>query len=194
MNEQKHEILSALMDGELETGHAEIIGTMIRDESLRGTWWRYHFISDCLRGTLPDRLDRLLPERISRALHEQPTLLAPGTSAARSLLRPAAGFAIAASVAALAILGIQHQRDDSAMDAATTVAAVQPATATAPAVRTLTLASGRSGPIAARPSIQPGYAGARLNRYLVNYNEYRSNAALQGLFPYVRIVAHDQDQ
>jgi hypothetical protein len=35
---------------------------------------------------------------------------------------------------------------------------------------------------------------ARLNRYLVNYNEYRNNAAVQGMIPYVRIVTHDEDK
>ena len=37
-------------------------------------------------------------------------------------------------------------------------------------------------------------AESRLNRYLVNYNEYRTNAGVQGMLPYVRIVAHEVEE
>ena len=34
---------------------------------------------------------------------------------------------------------------------------------------------------------------SRLKNYLLNYNEYHSRAGMQGMPPYVRIVAHDNN-
>jgi hypothetical protein len=56
--------------------------------------------------------------------------------------------------------------------------------------------------ITAEPAIQnplqnyrtTANAQTRLNRYLVNHNEYRSNAGVQGMLPYVRIVAHEVEE
>lgn len=194
MSEQKHEALSALMDGELDGGETEVISTLIRNDSERRLWHRYHLISDCLKGALPERLDRSLCERIALALRNEPTLLAPEHSAPGALLRPLAGFAVAASVAALALLGIQVHRSNDKIDPAASVASIQPSGAATPANRGITLASGTSVPTSPGSSVHPAYASARLNRYLVNYSEYHSSSAIQGMFPYVRLVAHGEDE
>ncbi|MGH8247810.1 MAG: sigma-E factor negative regulatory protein, partial [Gammaproteobacteria bacterium] len=174
MSEQNHEALSALMDGELDSGEPDVIGGLIRNDSARRVWHRYHLISDCLKGILPAQLDLSLDERISLALRNEPTLLAPEYSMVRSMLRPLVGFAVAASVAALALLGIHFQRSGDRIEPAASVASVPSSGAAAPANAGITLASGTSGLGSARPSVHPAYASARLNRYLVNYSEYHS--------------------
>lgn len=195
MNVKSNEQLSALMDGELETGHAELLRNLGRDESLRGKWLRYSLISDCITGNLPRYWDPSLSGRISQAVRSEATVLAPEGSWSRTVLRPLAGLAIAASVAALAIFAIQHQRAGDGLDPSAEVAAAQPAQLLPPANRSLTFAAGKTETSPTQLSTaRPGDSSGRLNRYLVNYNEYRSNAAMQGMFPYVRIVAHDREE
>jgi sigma-E factor negative regulatory protein RseA len=189
------EAISALMDGEAED--ADALDVLIQNGSLRRTWGRYHMISDCLGGRLPAQLDRRLADRVAAAIRSEPAIVAPAPERApRQLLRPLAGLAIAASVAAVAILGVQQQRaDDTGVSPAVPVAAVTaPEKAPAAQQRQFTLASG--GTTVAPPQARPAAGGInpRLNRYLVNYNEYRRNAAVQGMLPYVRIVAQDDMQ
>ena len=109
MNEEKKEQLSAFMDDEIDDLQNNRVGEMLKDPELLAAWSRYHLVSDCLKGNLPERLDRELAGKISRSIADEPAIVAPGRLP-HSLAKPAAGFAIAASVAALAILGIQQQQ------------------------------------------------------------------------------------
>ena len=109
MNEANKEQLSAFMDGELGELQKNQVGQMLKETELLGTWRRYHLVSDCLRRSLPEHLDRELAGKVSSSIAGEPAIVAPARWS-RSLAKPAAGFAIAASVAALAILGIQQQQ------------------------------------------------------------------------------------
>lgn len=109
MNETKKEQLSAFMDGEIDGLQKNQVEQILKDPELLDAWSRYHLVSDCLKRNLPDHLDRELASRISRSIAQEPAIVAPG-SLSRSVAKPAAGFAIAASVAALAIFGIQQQQ------------------------------------------------------------------------------------
>ncbi len=106
MSDAKKERLSAFMDGELEgSGQGGAVDQLLEEPELMGAWGRYHLVSDCLKQRLPDRLDRNLAANVSRALQDEPPIVAP-VAFLRPLARPVAGFAIAASVAALAVLGV----------------------------------------------------------------------------------------
>lgn len=110
MSDAKKERLSAFMDGELEgPGQGDAVDQLLEEPELMDAWGRYHLVSDCLKQRLPDRLDRDLAASVSRALQDEPAIVAP-VAFLRPLARPAAGFAIAASVAALAVLGVQRQQ------------------------------------------------------------------------------------
>lgn len=109
MNEANKEQLSAFMDGEIDGLDKNLAGQMPQDPELLGAWSRYHLVSDCLKGNLPEHLDRELAGKISKSLEGEPAIVAP-VRLSLSLVKPAAGFAIAASVAALAIFGIQQQQ------------------------------------------------------------------------------------
>ena len=69
-----------------------------------------------MRNELPKQLDTDLASRVAAALADEPTVLAPVAKAATSrwqpavvrVLRGAGQFAMAASVAAVTILGVQH--------------------------------------------------------------------------------------
>ena len=109
MNETKKERLSAFMDDEIDGRHEDLVDDLLKDPELLDTWSRYHLISDGLKQGLPGVMDTNLAKNVSDSLRDEPAIVAPGRSTP-TYIKPVAGFAIAASVAALAILGIQQQQ------------------------------------------------------------------------------------
>ena len=163
---------------------------------MRRAWGRYHLISDALQNNLPSHMDPHLADRISRSLQHEPTLLIPEIPGRRALLRPLAGLAVAASVAAMAIVGIQYGRQGAAPLVPGPEVAADFVIDRLPAASggRLNLAAGGGDSRRTVAPVAHGYSGAQMNRYLVNYNEYRRSAAMQGMLPYVRIVADEQDR
>lgn len=173
MSNETREHLSCLMDGELSSDAGRFVARrMGNDSELCATWQRYHLIRDCLRR--PG--ETLAITRLTVNLDE---VEATPESARRVLpgwLRPVAGGAIAASVAAAAVL----------------VA--------------LNLPSQQSGPVAEpfaspntaglAPVSQPASYNAAsaanqrsINRYLMRHNHVAGAAGQKGFVPYVAIVA-----
>lgn len=187
MNELKKEQISAFMDGEAQTDEAAI--AMSQHSELRSTWGRYHLISDCLKQQCPSHIDNELVDRVASAISDEPAIVAPNKVVVASFLKPVAGFAIAASVTVVAILGIQQDRsgDQHALAPSPQVAAVNNTPAIPTEIQTVNLESGISE--SAREE-----ADSRLNSYLVNYNEHRTHTGMHGMLPYVRVVAHGKDQ
>lgn len=187
MSKQKIEDLSALIDGEYDNDPDAVIGHICRDEQLRQAWARYHLISDCLKGHLPEHISMSVGEGVHRLLETEPTVLVPKRRL-NHYLRPAVGFAIAASVAVVAILAIQHNNSSLTGSDAETLAAKPSVQGN---IEQYTFAA--AGPM--QPvSTGDKSANSRMNSYLVNYNEQRANAGMQGIFPYVRIVAHEKQE
>ncbi|EKP0313559.1 sigma-E factor negative regulatory protein [Aeromonas veronii] len=121
------EQISALMDGDLSD--AEVLNELEMDSDLQDTWGRYHLIGDAMRGDLPVNLQLDLSDSIMAALEDEPTILAPKPVEAAPVLQPAVApvktdsnvvplfrrvgqqlgqYAIAASVAAAVIFGVQQ--------------------------------------------------------------------------------------
>ncbi|MGL4843046.1 MAG: sigma-E factor negative regulatory protein [Aeromonas veronii] len=121
------EQISALMDGDLSD--AEVLNELEMDSDLQDTWGRYHLIGDAMRGDLPVNLQLDLSDSIMAALEDEPTILAPKPVEAAPVAQPAVApvktdsnvvplfrrvgqqlgqYAIAASVAAAVIFGVQQ--------------------------------------------------------------------------------------
>lgn len=121
------EQISALMDGDLSD--AEVLNELEMDSDLQDTWGRYHLIGDAMRGDLPVILQLDLSDSIMAALEDEPTILAPKPVETAPVLQPAVApvktdsnvvplfrrvgqqlgqYAIAASVAAAVIFGVQQ--------------------------------------------------------------------------------------
>ncbi|MDH0177029.1 RseA family anti-sigma factor [Aeromonas dhakensis] len=119
------EQLSALMDGDLSD--VEVLNELGTDPALQDTWSRYHLIGDAMRGDLPVNLQLDLSDSIMAALEDEPTIVAPKpveskpaapqsgsakTATIVPFLRRAGQqvgqYAIAASVAAAVIFGVQQ--------------------------------------------------------------------------------------
>ncbi len=117
MNEEQRQRISALCDGELEARERlDAIDDIGRDPALRDTFGRYQMISDVLHNNYRRAEDHALLARVREALADEPTVLAPPRRTPRfSSWRPlAAGFAVAASVAAVAVVGIQVINEEPA--------------------------------------------------------------------------------
>ncbi|WP_323932284.1 sigma-E factor negative regulatory protein [Aeromonas caviae] len=115
------EQLSALMDGDLS--EIEVLNELGTDPALQDTWSRYHLIGDAMRGDLPVNLQLDLSDSIMLALKDEPAILAPKPAQpAAPQVQPAGKvipfvrrfgqqvgqYAIAASVAAAVIFGVQQ--------------------------------------------------------------------------------------
>lgn len=187
MSEDRKEQMSAMMDGELD---AVTIDPIINSPDFSDSWTRYHLISDSLQQQLPESIDTGLAARISSDIEKEPHLLAPVTELRAGYLKPVAGFAIAASVAVVAILGIQQNSTDSATEANVSVAFSSPVN---PVIESQ-LPVAANSPTEAQLRQVKSDAQARMNSYLVNYSEYRTNAGLQGMLPYARTVTHENNR
>ena len=177
--EMNGEALSALVDGELsgvEYGHA--VDAINLSPEFKQRWVRYHIASDALKKSLPPAL--LKPDfaaRVMQAVDAEPTVLAPRNISQK--IRPAAkqlaGLAIAASVTAVAVLGVQTWRLQAGAEPAT-VAQVAPPVSSA--IR----------PVAADNVPLPAHVQSQINQYLLNHNQ--NALAAQRMLPYARIVGY----
>ena len=171
MNDALKTQISAFIDGELPEAEAEmLVHRFSQDSALRQQAERYMEIGRLLRGeqSLPG-MSRLRA-RINAALdgHDLPDEALPAPASHR-LLRPAAGFAIAASVALLGLLGLQQVStlDDQGPLSATVASdtAGQAVTYTEPAV---------SEVLSDRPS-------DRLRQYYLSHGETSSDLGANGI-------------
>jgi sigma-E factor negative regulatory protein RseA len=180
------------MDGEIRDTDNQALDGWSRDEGLRAAWGRYHLISECMRGTLPRHMDPALASRIAVALRQEPAILAPDVAAPRPWLKPLAGMAIAASVATLAVVGIQMNRQQD--PGAGFGASVAGAAASSGSGGQVNLASGNNTPRLQRPADGVRTEDPRLDRYLINYAGQRGGAAVPGVPPHVRVLKIRQEQ
>lgn len=186
MNKETLEHLSSLMDGELsrETG-LFLTRRLSSDAALGQTWRRYHLIRDCMRqpgGRAPvvdfsGRVSRLLAEESESMLAE---------AKGRRWLRPAAGLAIAATVAFMAILVVgpgQAPVTDAMQDSAA-----------APSFSSPNVLS--SGPATQAASFNPESQArdARLNSYLLRHNQLVGSAGRQGFVSFVPIISASPEE
>lgn len=136
MNEELDSQLSAMFDDELASAECELLARRLsRDGELKARWERYAVIAAAIRAERGVRLNARVARRVSVLVGSEPALAgasAPRRSG-RRWLRPAAGAAVAAGVAAVSILWLRAQAPIGGAAAAPPLAAVPPGRATAPA-------------------------------------------------------------
>ena len=115
-NEELESQLSAMFDDELPAPECELLARRLaRDEQLRARWGRYAAIGACIRNEPGIRFQTTLASKVSAAVkHEVTPAEAPAVSTGkRGFFNPwvtsLAGFATAASVAAVAILWMRTE-------------------------------------------------------------------------------------
>ncbi|KFZ38319.1 anti-sigma factor [Shewanella mangrovi] len=121
------EWVSAAVDGETDS---QAVAELASDKTSHEKWRRYHMIGDAMRGELPQTLNLDLAARIADAIEQEPTIIAPVTETEVEIAPAAtvAGdtvrvvpfykqfgqYAIAATVAMMAIVGVQSMNQDQA--------------------------------------------------------------------------------
>lgn len=177
MTDKTHEQLSALLDGELSEAEAPMaVRRIARDPELRDAALRYSMIGDAMRDELPAGRPADLAQRIRAQLGDMPAQAPPQKAAAGSrIARYAAGFAVAASVALVALVALPGGQQESAppVISATDIASPAPAQRVLPPA--YTRAAGGGGP-------------DRLTRYYVNHSEYAPAVSGRGTLTRIIVI------
>ena len=186
MSDTIKEQLSALVDGELPEEERELLQRRLAsDDELRATWQRYHLIRDAMRENLPELVSKA-PSTIEVEGHVDPEadVQHPVISAQiMRFARPATGFAIAASVAMLAIFAVVGNRDQLSPNPTPQVAVSKPSNK----LPENFIVVPRTGWESARPAVV-----SHLNSYLVDHSSYSGFGASQSIIPYSRVAGYDQ--
>jgi len=185
--------ISEFLDGELdESLHETCVGRLSRDGALRARFSRYVIIRDCIHRDAPE-VPTELADRVMNALADEPVVLAPGNSRRsrwQRLARPAAGIAVAASVATVALMGL---RDFGPFGEESATSSPPPSVAREEAVANpvneMPQVQYVNSPLR-RPMAEPASAVDRtwLNNYLMRHNEAAGVVGRTGFIPYVHIV------
>jgi negative regulator of sigma E activity len=170
MSDPMREQLSACLDGELPEAELDLLLKQVqRDTQLGASLGRYSLIGEAMRNARPMSVSRDFSAKIAATLAaETPASLPPKTrlpAGALGWLKPAAGVAIAAGVATIAVLTLQP--DAQQMEYA---AAIEPDSQSQPIVTT---EQSPSYIVPTRSAASPTFIPAtRLTNYVVAHSEY----------------------
>jgi sigma-E factor negative regulatory protein RseA len=168
MSDAVKEQLSAVLDGELAEAELDLLLKRLeRDADLGETLSRYALCSQAMKGEGPPAASTAFAANVMAALQNEPPLArrAPRwrvSPAVAQRLRPVAGAAVAASVAALAVFSIQET-------------GMEPGSTEQPAPQFM--ASAEPDPSYTVPATTPTTAfvpAARLTNYVVAHAEFSS--------------------
>ena len=192
--------MSAFMDGETEGSDGNrVVEEMYRSPERRRTWSRYHLIGDAMRGTASVPGADAIAARVSAQLAGERVVQAESRFRPRGWT-PLRGLALAASVAAVAMLGIAVLDDGGDPRTASTTESANRMSASARTPRLVTgsraqrVAGAAARRTFAAPAYRPGsgaapVAEARINTYLINHSGHGGHG-LGGVLPYVRVVGY----
>lgn len=196
--------VSALMDNELSRREcAAAVAGLADDPSLRATWQRYHLVRTALRREPHYPVATDLAARIAARLDEggAPDRRRVGGLHWPARRRPrfagvykgAAGLALAASVAAVAIVGVRTlapiTMPGTAPSAGLPQAAVTPARDSATETLNLAVAPKTSRRGIHWETAQPDLEN-NLNAFLVQHSQFTRTSGM-GVMSYVRIAGYD---
>jgi sigma-E factor negative regulatory protein RseA len=170
MTDAVKEQLSACLDGELPEGELSLLLKRLqRDAQLGRSLGTYALIGEAIRGQKPRAASAGFADRIAAAVAVQPgsRQLVPRVSQATARwIRPAAGMAIAAGVAAIAVVSLQPPSIDTQQVAVTTDMTTADSAGVAPSYTV---------PTNVDPSAGSAFIpAARLTNYVVAHSEYSS--------------------
>ncbi len=178
MDKLGQEWVSAAVDGETD---AQTLAELAADTESHQKWHNYHLIGDAMRGELPQTMVLDLSASIAAAIELEPAIVAPQTKTEPStvtatpnkvvpLFKQFGQYAIAATVAMFAIVGVQNfnqNADDSA--------APSPVLVTRPLVGSASPVSLQTGPVQQNQS----YTNEQVNEQRRRINTYIQDHMLQ---------------
>lgn len=176
--EHMKEKLSALIDNELDDlEERRIFAALENNAPLRQTWQRYHLVRAVLQGDADAAGAPDVAAEVAKSVAADTTattLIQP-----RKAIRFMGTLAIAASVAAIAIVGVQWLN--------------QPTPAPLPLLAESKPASQEIiRPVATASIAEDQETVNALNAYLVEHEEFAATPGIGGMMSYVRVVSSDQ--
>ncbi|MEM6580138.1 MAG: sigma-E factor negative regulatory protein [Pseudomonadota bacterium] len=191
MSEKIHESLSALMDDEANELELErVLGKIQTDPELRQTWARFNMVRSVTHGQATGFHNFDISARVREAISTD-TSVRP--SITERFMRPVASFAVAASVAAVVVLGGQQmtQLDAGAVDSPGIASSVSPVGMVNSLGATSVPATyGTQSLPQLQPATRTAYqelARQRLQKYMQEHAEQTALNTPTGLVPYARV-------
>ncbi len=177
--------ISELLDDELSTSDSRVVlEGIMEDRELRGVWERYHLIRAAMHRELDVIMRPAIADRIGAVVASANVVSMP--RAMPRMARLAAGLAIAASVATVAIVSLQPPKEGSRTAVQARASAGRAADRRLAAA---SLAAGvRQSPAGARTE-RASYQDA-LNAFLVEHGEVTPPAGMNGMMSFVRVVGY----
>ena len=183
MTINQNELLSALIDGELQGGELEqALQILATDKLATAQFQRYQRTKDVIQGYGERGLSSNLTNKISIAMKNEPEFSQQSTSKKAEVIdfpkpfwKQMAGLAVAASLGALAVVGVMTQPENSLVTN-TPMAAIDTIN------DVITVAQTGVRWTVAEPEVE-----SRLDTYLLEHNEHTSSS---GVFSYARVVSY----
>lgn len=195
MSEQIREQVSAFLDGELPDSETELLlKRLTRDGELRESFGRYALIGEALRGSSAGLLTKGFAGRVNLAIDGEPAAAdaKPRAAGAPRWWRPAAGVAVAAGVAAIAVVALQQRAVAPALRPALAVTAQT----TAPVSSLAAVTAAREAISYTVPAVSSGALAtvppARLTNYVFAHSRYSSGLDQRGVLADMLIEAEQQ--
>ena len=183
MSDEKFEKLSAFMDGETELTRSEL-DELSSSEELKACWSRYHVIRETMTQRVNMQVTDDWYDKLNAQLENEPVVLAPAnikSSPGQKVFKQVAGFAVAATVAAIAIVSLQNNQIDPT-NSSPELAQVEPAV-------TVTQPNQAIARVSTNNKRLSKEEASKLIGYIVNHTEYSVAGKMQGMLPYMRIVS-----
>ena len=183
MTMNQNELLSALVDGELQgTELDQTLQLFASNKQVKSQFQRYQQTKDILQGYGELSVSHNLADRISTALDNEPVYSLHAVKHKADVItlptpfwKQMTGLAVAASVGALAVVGVMTQ-PQNALVPNTPMAVVDSSE------KVMTVAQA-----GARWTVGEPEVASRLNSYLLEHNEHVGSS---GVFSYARVVSY----
>lgn len=183
MTDAVKEQLSACLDGELPKAELDLLLRRTdRDADLRDSIGRYSLIGEALRNDKPAIASRTFAANVMAAIEAEPATTRPAvriSPAAWRRLRPVAGMAVAAGVAAVAVFSVQRIGAPPE----------QVANQTTPAPITVPTDDGSSYVVPVNTSGSAFVPATRLTNFVVAHSDYSSPLARRSVL--ASVLAED---
>jgi sigma-E factor negative regulatory protein RseA len=192
MTEQELERLSALVDDEIPENEIPMeFKKLSNNPSSCEVWSHYHLIGDAMRGEAGPLYTSELAQTISRRLQDEPVVMVPAAVKQTKVPkhRTYTGFAVAASLAAVAVVLAPQMINQEGSGVSQKVVEVVEVVSQPPTQTRYVAENGTRWEMLKKPKVE-----SRLNTYLVNHQEMSPTNNMKGIMPYANFVSYDENK
>ena len=207
MSEHLRESVSALMDGEADELELRRLLAAENTDQVNSSWSRYHLVRGTLQNTEQNAEFRHLDisQQITMAIAEEASATPEQADQSSPWWKPAAGFAVAASVAVAVVFGVQMVgQSNPGFNANSIAASSQPVVSTrAYPVQAVSMQASSAGAVSLFSTELPGGVTAskaaadletqkRLEKYMLRHTERAALNNGQGVISFARVASFEE--